>query len=284
MTNKTTVKAAIQKSAEGYPLLGWILYWSTNGFREPVSKVKAALSQIGIDEAYAKLIAPSTALSAAFDQATLGQKNLKRQSVRNEAATFICLVRGEIAGNDALFGAATKGHLTANDDCHIEGDFADQIRDDFHRRLGEYSNNQFVGLVKAFLKDEASSLTLRDSGGVYFVPASKKIEFDKISALFAAFPESAQLEIVPVIDTAQAKKSVWAALTADIEGEIASLNEEIAKWSEEGDPRDGVVARRFDQYRTLKEKVEDYASLLSGTATGLEQKLEQVATELRKKL
>ena len=51
----TTIKQAIAKSAEGYPLLGWIIYWSTSQFREDVSKVKAVLAEVGIDEEYARL-------------------------------------------------------------------------------------------------------------------------------------------------------------------------------------------------------------------------------------
>ena len=279
---KNNIKQAIAKSAEGYPLLGWILYWSTNGFREDVSKVKAVLTQVGIDEEYARLIAPSTALQAAFDSATTGQSNLRKHSVRADDKTIIALVRGQANGAEVLFDAITKGHIVG-DDAFVEGEFADTILNDFQIRKGVYTNNQFVGLVKNYIAAEASSLTLRDHGGVYFIPAHKQIEFDRLVALFAAFP-SASLDIVPVIDTAQAKRSVWSALTSDIESEISSLQTQIEAWNKDGDPRDGVIQRRLEQYASLKEKVEDYSLLLSGAASGLQEKLDAVASELKKKL
>lgn len=282
MTNSQSVREAIAKSAEGYPLLGWVLYWSTSGFKEDVSKIKAVLAQLGIDEDYAGLVAPSTALQAAFDSATCGAKNLKKHSVRAENKTIIALVRGSASGADVLFNAVTKGVLV-NDDALVEGEAADQILAEFQTRKSIYTNTQFVSLVKRYLTDEAASLTLRDHGGVYFVPAHKHDEFQKVCGLFSAFP-AARLDILPVIDTAQAKRSVWSALTADIEGEIAGLQEQLAGWDKDGDPRDGVIQRRLEQYAALKDKVEDYSTLLAGTATELKEKLDQVAAELKKKL
>lgn len=282
MTSTTSVKKAIAQSAEGYPLLGWIIYWSTSSFREDVSKVKAVLSQVGINEEYAKLIAPSTALQAAFDSATGGQANLRKHSVRSDDRTILALVRGTASGAEVLFDAITKGFLV-NDDAHVEGEFADQIQGEFQARKSVYTNNQFVNLVKSFIATEASSLTLRDHGGVYFIPAHKQIEFDKLVALFAAF-QSASIDVVPVIDTAQAKRSVWGALTSDIESEISSLQAQIETWNKDGDPRDGVIQRRLEQYASLKEKVEDYSTLLSGAASELQEKLDAVASELKKKL
>lgn len=275
-----TVKQAIAKSAEGYPLLGWIVYWSTSGFREEVAKIKYVLHTLGIDEDYAGLVAPSTALQAAFDSRASG--NVKKHSVRGEKQTIVALVKGSASGANVLFDAVTKGYLMG-DNAHVEGEGAAEILDEFHTRKNVYTNTQFVGLVKKYIAQEASSLTLRDHGGVYFIPAHKEAEFKKLCALFGSF-DAATLDIVPVIDTAQAKRSVWSALTSDIETEIASLEEQLAGWDKDGDPRDGVIQRRLEQYSALKEKVEDYSMLLSGTATDLKEKLDKVASELKKKL
>ena len=280
----TTIKQAIAKSAEGYPLLGWIIYWSTSQFREDVSKVKAVLAEVGIDEEYARLIAPSTALQAAFDKSVTGQ-NMKKMTVRptdDSSKTIITLIRGSAAGMEVDVDSITRGWLV-NDDAMIVGEFADEIRSEFHVRKSTYTNTQFVSLVKDYISAEASSLTLRDHGGVYFIPAHKETEFKKLLALFSAF-SSASIDVVPVIDTQQAKRSVWSALTADIEAELASLQTQLDGWEKDGDPRDGVIQRRLEQYASLKEKVEDYSVLLSGAANELQEKLDTVAKKLREKL
>lgn len=276
------IKKAIAQSAEGYPLLGWIIYWGTHGFREEVAKVKEILTEVGIKEDYARLVAPSTALQAAFESATAGQDNLKKHTVRAEDKTILALVKGTAEGANVLFDAITKGHIVG-DDAYIDGEFSDKIREEFNVRKGVYTNTQFVNLVKTYIDEEADSLTLRDSGGVYFIPAHRKEQFDKLVALFAAF-NSASLDVVPVIDTAQAKRSVWGALTSDIESEIASLQAQLEQWDKDGDPRDGVIQRRLEQYAALTEKVDDYATLLSGAASELQEKLDAVAKQLKKKI
>lgn len=284
MMNRKSIKQAMVQSAEGYPLLGWMIWWSHSGFDENIANIKKALMDLGIDEDYASPTAASTALQASFDAATLGQSksNLKKHSVKAESQTILALVRGTATGADVLFDAITKGYLLG-EDAHVTGEFADHILADFQKRKASYNGQQFVNMVKDYIQDEADALTLRDAGGIYFIPAHKKDEYEKMLKLFEAFP-AAQLDVFPLVDSAQAKRSIYTALTADIEGEIAKLQAEIAKWNEEGDPRDGVVARRLDEYRELKEKVGDYSTLLQGAASGLQEKLDQVAEALRKKL
>jgi hypothetical protein len=112
-----------------------------------------------------------------------------------------------------------------------------------------------------------SAVSLRQAGGVYFVPASEKDALLRLRHLIADIPQvtdsGAFVCALGVPDAAEAKRSLSKAVHAGLLDEINSLRGDLARLSESGArPRDKTIAQRLAVYKQLREKAEMYRELL----------------------
>jgi hypothetical protein len=280
-------KQQIVKSAEGYPLLGWCLYWSVSNFKVAHSKLLQVLDDVGIDKDFAKEPRAKAALTRAMREVSKEHKGtFSRKVVDDKEKTLFALVDSTIdaANEDVNFTTATKASLGKGKDkekLHIDGSNAKAVKDNFEHFRKTYTSDQFTGMVKRFLFGTCEAISVRDSGGVYFIPTHKKAEYQKLVKLFDHF-QSCSLDIIPIIDSKEAKKSMWKSLVGRVEGEIENMHEELKRLPTDKDPRAGVIDYKMERFQALREKVENYKDLLEGTAGKLQDDLNQLGKALGK--
>src|SRR5215470_5512120 len=109
--------------------------------------------------------------------------------------------------------------------------------------------------------------SLRQAGGVYFVPAAERDSLLRLRQLIADIPQVAELDpfvcALGVPDAVEAKRGLSKAVHAGLLDEINSLRGDLGRLSESSDRlREKTIAQRLVIYKRLKAKAEMYQELL----------------------
>ena len=112
-----------------------------------------------------------------------------------------------------------------------------------------------------------NAVSLRQAGGVYFVPAGERDSLLRLRQLIADIPQVTGLDpfvcALGVPDAVEAKRGLSKAVHAGLLDEINSLRGDLDRLSESGDRlREKTIAQRLVIYKQLKAKVEMYQELL----------------------
>jgi hypothetical protein len=115
--------------------------------------------------------------------------------------------------------------------------------------------------------DSMNAVSLRQAGGVYFVPESERDSLFRLRQLIAGIPQVAGSEsfvcALGVPDAVEAKRGLSKAVHAGLLDEINSLRGDLGRLSESGDRmREKTIAQRLVLYKRLKAKAEIYQDLL----------------------
>lgn len=281
-----SIKKSIAKSAEGYPLLGHCIYWSINKFEASISELANALKQADIDPSLAKEPRAKTALTKAMKEMAKGRKGaFHRKAIDSEEkATFVVVSsKVDYKKDDVKFKTGTKATLDKSSHAlNVEGDDAEVIREKYDEFKTKYTSDQFVAMVKRYIFTHCNAITVRDSGGVYFIPSTHNEELKKLRELFSSFPNATSMDVIPIIDTKEAKKSMWKALVGKVDRDIMDMKEELENLPR--DPRAGVIEARLEKYKSLRDKVDSYENLLSHTAKDLKDKIEEIGSIIKRRL
>jgi Family of unknown function (DUF6744) len=115
--------------------------------------------------------------------------------------------------------------------------------------------------------DGMNAVSLRQAGGVYFVPESERDALFRLRQLIAGIPQGAGSEsfvcALYVPDAEEAKRGLSKAVHAGLLDEINSLRGDLGRLSESGDRlREKTIAQRLVIYKRLKSKADMYQELL----------------------
>lgn len=118
-----------------------------------------------------------------------------------------------------------------------------------------------------------AAVTLRESGGVYFVPSPFA---EKLRRLQTAIEKigSSRLHILPVHDSPDAARSLGDIAKGSIEAELAALQTEIAAFVSTPPDRASTLLRRFDAFEALRARARLYRSVLKIQVQDLDQQLD----------
>src|SRR5215475_4010284 len=115
--------------------------------------------------------------------------------------------------------------------------------------------------------DGMNAVSLRQAGGVYFVPESERDSLLRLRQLIAGIPHTAGpgafVCALGVPDAVEAKRGLSRAVHAGLLDEINSLRGDLGRLGESGDRlREKTIAQRLVIYKRLKAKAEMYQDLL----------------------
>ncbi|HEX5082539.1 MAG TPA: DUF6744 family protein, partial [Blastocatellia bacterium] len=112
-----------------------------------------------------------------------------------------------------------------------------------------------------------NAVSLRQAGGVYFVPESESDALFRLRQLIAGIPQTAGpgsfVCALGVPDAVEARRGLSKAVHAGLLDEINSLRSDLGRLGESGERlREKTVAQRLVIYKRLKAKAEMYQDLL----------------------
>lgn len=150
----------------------------------------------------------------------------------------------------------------------------------------ECYNGQHMRQVIWGILGTCSPLTVRPSGGVYFLPAAYEATMKKVQALvsdlnyYGVNGGKSALWSVPVIDEAEQREMLQTSLEDQVKSEANWLLQEMGKAKATGKPITQKQAQKFvEQTRALSKMVREYEDALELEVTTAKVKLETATTQ-----
>ena len=132
-------------------------------------------------------------------------------------------------------------------------------------------------VILEYIRDQRG-VTLRESGGIYFVPC-------ETAALDTFLNEvGGTLYALPMLDCGSAKKQMYEIVKYEIETQFETLAEEIKHLASKGKTSELVFKRRLEEFKELRQKTEAYRDLLKVDADVLETKITEIEDEVRESI
>jgi hypothetical protein len=238
---------------------GLVTYWRLSGVTE-LPRLRAAWMAAGLDEALLPA-APSDEIALRRAVAELGTK---RRLIRPLARRGVWAIVSETVRQDALdYDVECRvrwdgGRAVVEPSYH---ELADKIREGFERHRGELSSADISAfLVKLCEKNHAASL--RDSGGVYFLPRDVAPFWRKAAGAVEAAAEHRVFRI-PAVKNEEVVDAVLAAVQTEADAALGEITAELDRGQENDDEALGrrALASRAVRCQELLGKVGVYERL-----------------------
>jgi hypothetical protein len=297
----------VEASTSQLPLIGYTVFWRLAGIRVSHSDLEQALQATGFDKYLPDPPTPRVALRRALVEWIKAKQQIARnlqlqqgdedqdESGGGRRRTLIRVINR--AGSEHLVYA-----LVAEDiDFSVLGlSYGTALRILLHKKTGEMiCTTDAEGVIDAqresrrvtdelvpywrqyrdlFISRDLSEMmreiingmsavSLRQVGGVYFVPSGEHDSLLRLRQLITDIPQVTGLDpfvcALGVPDAVEAKRGLSKAIHAGLLDEIISLQSDLSRLSESGDRlREKTIAQRLVIYKQLKAKAEMYQDLL----------------------
>ena len=285
MTNKNTNENLMV--VENVDTAGAITYWRLSG-EVSLSKLGLAWTRAGLDGKFL----PETPSDEVALRRALGAIQSKRRLVRPLARRGVWAIVDEWVDNQTQdldhrtlvrvkITKSAGGHETievekVNADWATYNALHDAIHAEFQRHKGVLAHQDISSwLVK--LADKANAVSLRDMGGVYFVPRNKVGFWTTIADVLAQVDQ--KVFRIPAMSNSEAVEAILDAITAEAQREAEALEADLLK---DGDDALGARALRGRANRcdAVKAKVESYERFLNVKLDDIRAKLDGLRANL----
>jgi uncharacterized protein DUF6744 len=297
----------VEASTSQFPLIGYTVFWRLAGIRVGHPDLEQALQATGFDKYLPDPPTPRVALRRALVewikakqrivrnlQLQLGDEDQdengggrRRTLIRviNRAGSehlVYALVAEDIDFNllGLSYGTALRILLhkkTGEMICTTDAEGVIDAQRESHRVTDELApywrqyRDLFIARDLSEMMREIingmSAVSLRQAGGIYFVPASERDSLLRLRQLITDIPQVTGLDpfvcTLGVPDAVEAKRGLSKAIHAGLLDEINSLRGDLGRLSESSDRlREKTIAQRLVIYKQLKAKAEMYQDLL----------------------
>lgn len=278
------VKQALAKSAEGVSLIGWFVYWSINNVQDSHTALVQRLKDCGLDTDCAPEVKPKSAFISSVEE-TAKVRKARHQKIIDDAARCVYVIVSthvDPQNVDVTFTVETKATFSkATQEITVSGPFEGEIRANYEKYRDTYFSDHFRLMVLRLLGTHCQYLTIRDRGGLYFVPSVHEEGLKRIKSLFSHYPDS-EFETVGVANMAEARRSMWKSMIGEVNAELRAMKEEISAMGP--DPSDFQLNVKLTRYQELRDKVENYELVLNDTASTLRSELAEISSALRNQM
>jgi len=152
------------------------------------------------------------------------------------------------------------------------------ISDAYDRLLNTHTVDDVRRAVLKTL-DACAAVTLRDHGGVYWVPSPHAQTLRRLKEAVSRIGTS-RLDLVPIHESPEATAALGHAARASIEDEIRVLRTEIDGFICEPPGRASTLGRRLEAFEDLRAKARLYESVLEVQLQDLEASLNKLTLEV----
>lgn len=163
-----------------------------------------------------------------------------------------------------------------------------QVLEEFESSKENYNAQHVRSIIMDILAD-LQQVSVRPSGGVYFVPENFKTETSSLQNMIRDLSQyctkdKCTMWTVPVIDVDEQRKMINESLQENIKSDSYNLINEVAEIIKSGRKVSDKTAQKYiDQVKALKVKVKEYETLLEAEITGVQGTMD-LAMEAAKKL
>lgn len=267
--------------AKGGQHLGDLLYWSLADAR--IDRTTLETIWFGANLAPEHLPEPPTAekaLKAAVREAAVGQPDrLLRLGLEDEAQIVFAIVR-ETKHTDGSISYAQETRVVL--DRKAESVSSDVVDHDLAKviaaRFGELRTTHTPDDIRrAMMKtlESCAAVTLRDHGGVYWVPSPFAATVRQLQQAVEKIGSS-RVYLLPVHASADASRTLGDAAKLAIEDELAALKSEVEGFMSTPPDRPSTLVRRLDAFEGLQARANLYRDVLQVHVDDLESTLDHL--------
>jgi hypothetical protein len=264
--------------AKGDKHLGDIVYWTLAEAR--IDRYTLERIWAGAQLAAEHLPEPPTAekaLKAAVREAAVGQPDrLIRLGKEDETEIIFAVVREtKHADGSVTYQQETRIILDRKAET-VSSDIAGHdLAGVIATRFAELRSTHTPDDVRrAMMKtlDACAAVTLRDHGGVYWVPAPYAETVRRLQGAVEKIGSS-RAYLLPVHTSADANRTLGEAAVVALTDELNALKSEVESFQTSPPERQSTLVRRLDMFEELRGRAELYRSVLSVTVSDLDSTL-----------
>lgn len=278
-----TVRSAL--IARGGPHLGDVLFWTLHDATVARSALEQTWKANNLDVSLLpEPPTPEKALKAAIRDNQAGHPELLLRFCReSDAEVMFAVVREkrDQSGNleyvvECRIALEKKSErLTLDDPAHeIARSVARRFRELRHTHSSDEIRRCIVRTLSSF-----SAVTLRESGGVYWVA---NVHADDLRRLQAAIESigSSRFHLLPVHDSPEAQVTLGEAAARSLEDELTELKQEVEEFLTVPPDRRSTLTRRIASFDALRSKAQLFRDVLKVQVGDLEMQLDQLTASV----
>ena len=262
-------------------MLGEIITWKIHGVAISHADLLAGLMASDLDCDVAKELAPRNAFARACSK--LDSERIIRKVAEDHATitfqfTREALEEGKFSYHfeSLIFLNKHSGKITS-ENLELE----QLAKEEFDRCMEARTANDVTRLVQRLFERHADLFSIRDQGGVYFVPEVHHDFIAKVEAFVKNIGGSLQRFPIPA-GSPQGDRAVQEAVTHGLQGIIEEHLEAVQKFGE--DTRPDTLRRAEEKVRATKMKLEGYSFYLDKKREDLEASLQQASELLQSRM
>lgn len=216
------------------------------------------------------LPAPTTPM-AALKRACRSMVEFRRLIRPLDKSDGYAVVDEDADRDDLRYSVQCTVKLRADDTIEITPTFfdrADTLRETYDKARNEIARNTIGSWLSALVRECCAGVTLRSTGGIYFIPAEHVAKFRAWSATFESATDSVIFEL-PALQSDQAVKAILDAVMTEADDTLGGIADEI----DNGALGSNALKTRESRCETLRKKLESYATLLGSKLDGINDRI-----------
>jgi hypothetical protein len=252
--------------------VGDILWWTLEDARVTRGRLEEVWADAGLSPAFLpEPPTPEKALKTAVREAQVGQQDrLIRLGKEDDGELIFAVVREQRddAGNvshqqEARIVLRRPVSLSLESDAPHH-DLVAAVFEAYERLLSTHTPDDVRRALVRTLSSCAAA-TLRDHGGVYWVPAPNSGMPRQLQSAVAGIGRS-RLDLVPVHATPEATQALGDAARSALEDDLTALRAEIDSFLQAPPDRVSTLTRRLETFDELRAKARLYSSRSAGSS------------------
>ena len=262
--------------------LGDMVWWTLEDARIGRARLEEVWTAAGLSAALLpEPPTPEKALRAAVREAAVGQQgHLIRLGKDDEDELVFAVVEEQRdgAGNvnhrqEARIALRKQVAPSLGSDAP-DHDLVRTVRERYERLLTTHTSDD---VRRALVKTLATcaAVTLREHGGVYWVPAPFADTLRRLQIAVASIGAS-RVDVVPIHASPEASQALGDAARSALENDLAVLTAEIDAFLHEPPDRAATLTRRLATFDELRAKADLYHSVLQVQVSDLDARLDEL--------
>jgi len=266
-------------------VLGVLVYWGLGNINIDVDALADKFDANGLDKE--KWFLPEIQTSAAFRKAvkqvarTSGNGYMLRPISSDDQSIVWGIVSETIKKDEKDLEYACEAKVTFNkdnDSVGCEGSpgqarlLAEKVKNEYYTLTTRYITNDISRMLVRNIVERMNAIPLRKGGGFYFVAADNLTILEQHKAIVETLGDS-ELGLIVIGKGDGNSETVSRDTRRHLEDKLASIAEEIEEFKTKP-PRKDTLDRRIEEFKSLRQTVEMYSTILSLKVDDLNQGLE----------
>jgi len=240
--------------------VGDLIYWSI----EDLETTKEKLHEMGF-ESYIPRNDYRSAMIKTLRRVLKGDDRFYRKFKDHNEGVFFAVVQPVVNEEDYDIDFKREvvirldkktGSVEYRNKENASEEFMERIQLEYEHAQITIDSTQFRKIITDVIKKDCFGVSLRKSGGIYFIDEKFDSTREKLQELFSAFPGQATLSSVPIYNDKGTEDALEEATSKDIFSDIEIIINELKEKTDAGDITARIIEHRQVEADKVFEKIQ----------------------------